>query len=100
MGSLGLLAGFAPFAAMPENPVGEGVFEADVVADFFRLQPFMTQDFLPLGLEFAVQRGVPYQVCTARSVDPIAGHRALVSRMSGQSNVTPGGFLATSIWQK
>lgn len=83
MGALGLLSGFAPFSTVFEDPVGEGVFEADIVADFFRLQPFMPQDFLPLGLEFAVQRGVPYQVCTARGVDPITGHRASVGRMFG-----------------
>jgi hypothetical protein len=53
-----LLAGFAPFAAMLDDPIGQGLFEPDVAAGFFGLDPFVAEDFLALSLKFAVKRRI------------------------------------------
>jgi hypothetical protein len=57
-GRLVLLARFAPFAAMFDNPVGQSLLEPDVPARFFRFNPFVPQDFFALGLELAVERRI------------------------------------------
>jgi hypothetical protein len=53
-----LLARFAPFAAMLDDPIGQSLLEPNVPACFFRLDPFVTKDFFALGLELAIERGV------------------------------------------
>jgi len=53
-----LLARFAPFAAMLDDPVGQSLFEPDVLAGFFGLDPFVAKDFFAFGLELTIERGV------------------------------------------
>ena len=42
---------------MLDNPIRQRAFKADVVAGFFRLKPFVPENFFPFGLELAVKRG-------------------------------------------
>jgi len=56
------LAAFAPFGAVPYNPISQGPFEADIVACLLGLDPFVFQDLLTLGLEFAIKAGVAKKV--------------------------------------
>jgi hypothetical protein len=58
LGWLLLLARFAPFTAMLDNPIGESLLEPDVPPGFFGFDPFMAKDFLALDLEFAVERRI------------------------------------------
>jgi len=57
-------SGRPPAFAMLANPVEQGPFEADVIAQPLRLQPFVPQNLLPLGQEFLVE---------ARLFDEVAG---------------------------
>jgi hypothetical protein len=57
-----LLARFAPLTAMFDNPIGQSLLEPDVPARFFRLDPFVTEDFFALGLEFAVERRILQEI--------------------------------------
>ena len=59
---------FAPFGSVSDNPVGQGAFKSDVVPGFFRLNPFVPQNFFPLSLELAIQRGVFDQVIAVGTV--------------------------------
>ena len=43
---------------MLDNPIGQSLLEPDVLARFFRLDPFVAKDFFALGLEFAVERRI------------------------------------------
>ena len=43
---------------MFDDPIRQRLLEADVVPDFFRLNPLVPEDFLALGLKLAVKRGV------------------------------------------
>ena len=52
------LPGFAPLGSMFHDPVGQGLFKADVAASFFRLQPFMPEDFVELRLKLFVEGGI------------------------------------------
>src|SRR4051812_13201220 len=51
-----------PLGAMFHYPIGERLLETNIVAGFFRFDPFMLQDLLPLCLEFAVERRVLQQI--------------------------------------
>ena len=67
MSVIGAAAGFAPLGAVFDDPVSQSPFEADVVAGFFGLDPFMSEDLFALGLKFAVQgrvldRSLPLEV--------------------------------------
>src|ERR1041384_838687 len=53
-----LLAAFAPFRAMLDDPVCEGVFETDVSASFFGFDPFMLEDLFAFGLKLSIERRV------------------------------------------
>ena len=56
------LAAFAPFGAMPNNPVGQGALKSDVVASLLGLDPFMLEDLLAFGLELAIKAGIAKKV--------------------------------------
>jgi hypothetical protein len=56
------LTGFAPGGTVFDDPISQGAFKSDVVAGFFRFNPFMFQDFIALGLKFAVKRRVFQQI--------------------------------------
>ena len=45
-----------PLGAMFNDPVGQSAFEADVMARLFRLNPFVLEDLIALGLKFAIKR--------------------------------------------
>ena len=66
---------FPPLGTMPYNPIGQSTFKADVRTGFLRLDPFMFQNFLTLGLELAIQRGVLEQIRSGRgTVFSVCGH--------------------------
>jgi len=50
-------SGCAPLGAVMQNPVDQGLFETDVPARLFRLEPFMPQDFLAFSRQLAKKRG-------------------------------------------
>ena len=43
---------------MLANPIEQGAFETDVVAQSFRLEPLVLQDFFPFGQELLVEAGL------------------------------------------
>ena len=47
---------FAPARTVPDDPVRERLLKADITTGLLRFNPFVPQDFLPLGLEFTVKR--------------------------------------------
>src|SRR5439155_15865892 len=49
---------FPPIGAMLHNPIEQCLFEADVLADFFALDPLMFQDFRALCEEFLVKNRI------------------------------------------
>ena len=58
----GVLTVFAPARAVLDDPIRQRLLEADVTAGLFRLDPFVPEDFLALGLKLAVERGVLQQI--------------------------------------
>ena len=44
---------------MLDDPVEQGLFETNVVARFFALNPFVPQDFFALGKELLVEQRFP-----------------------------------------
>ena len=42
---------------MFDDPVEEGFFKADIVTRLLALNPFVPEDFLPLGEEFFIEQG-------------------------------------------
>jgi hypothetical protein len=53
-----LAARGAPAVAVLADPVEQGAFETDVVAEPLGLEPLVLQDLLPLGQEFLVEAGL------------------------------------------
>ena len=43
---------------MFDYPIRQRALKPNVMAGFFRLNPFMPEDFLALGLKFPVERGI------------------------------------------
>src|SRR5438132_981964 len=74
------LPGFAPLGTMFDNPIRQRPFKPDVVAGLLRLDPFVLQNLLALGLELAVKAGVFHQV-VGRSVWSLA-HSLMVELLS------------------
>jgi hypothetical protein len=68
------LAGFPPLGPVMDDPVGQGPFEADIVAGLLGLDPFMPQNFFPLGLELAIERRVLQQIVHAWGGLCLGGH--------------------------
>ena len=61
----GLVIFLLPAGAVVEGPVNQGSFEADIVAGFFALKPFMTMDLVALCQEFLIQRAICQQrICS------------------------------------
>ena len=56
------LAIFAPGRAVFDYPIRQRLLKANIPSGFFRFNPFMSEDFLALGLEFAIERGVFQQI--------------------------------------
>ena len=50
---------------MFHDPISQRLFEADVPPRFFRLYPFVTENFIKLRLELFVEGGVLYQIIPA-----------------------------------
>ena len=63
-----LLAPSAPFGTVFDDPVGEGVLKPNVVSGFFRLEPFVFQDFLPLGEKLSVEGGIFQEVFASGTI--------------------------------
>jgi len=59
---------FAPLGAVSGNPIDQGTFKPDVVPGFFGFKPLVPQNFLPLGLELAIQVRVPDQVTAVGAI--------------------------------
>ena len=55
---LGLLRlpGFAPLGTILDNPVRQRPLKPDIVAGLLRLDPFVLQNLLALGLKLAIER--------------------------------------------
>ena len=49
------------------NPVEQGAFETDIVAEPFRLDPFVPEDFLPFRQEFLIETRLLHEF-TGRTV--------------------------------
>jgi hypothetical protein len=54
-----VLPAFAPFTAMLDDPIGECALKPDIVARFFRFDPFVPQNLFAFRLEFTIQRRLP-----------------------------------------
>jgi hypothetical protein len=50
-----MLTAAAPLRAVMQDPVSQGPFEANIMTGLFRLDPFVPQNFFPLGLELTVE---------------------------------------------
>ena len=69
VGLSGAFQGFVifllPASAVVEGPVNQGSFEADIVAGFFALEPFMAMDLIALCQEFLIKRRICQQrICS------------------------------------
>ena len=62
----GGVAGFAPAGAVPDDPIRQCALEADVMPGLFRLDPFVPENFLALGLKLAVERRILQQIVRRR----------------------------------
>ena len=49
------LPGSPPLGTMFDNPIRQRPFKPDIVAGLLRLDPFVFEDFLALGLKFPIQ---------------------------------------------
>ncbi len=45
-----------------QNPIEQRFFKAHIASGFFALDPFMAEDFLPLGEELFVEEGFFYEI--------------------------------------
>ena len=54
----GILPGLSPGRTMFDYPIRQRALKTNVMAGFFRLNPFVPKDFLALGLKFPIQRGI------------------------------------------
>jgi len=54
----GSLTRFAPCRAMPDNPIRQRLLKTDVASGFFRLNPFVPENFFAFSLKLAIKRGV------------------------------------------
>src|SRR5437763_1804481 len=79
------LPGSPPLGTMFDNPIRQRPFKPDVVAGLLRLDPFVLQNLLTLGLELAVKAGVFHQV-VGRSVWSFA----VFPRLRGCRRLTQG----------
>lgn len=61
-GGMVAAAGGAPAVAVFANPVEQGAFEADIVAEAFGLDPLVAQDLLTLGEKFLIKAGLLHEV--------------------------------------
>ena len=52
--------------AMPDDPIGQGALETDVMPGLFGFDPLVAQNFLALCLKLAVKRGVLQQIARRR----------------------------------
>jgi len=50
------LPGFTPTGAVPDDPIREGVLKTNIMTGLFGFNPLVPEDFLALGLKFAVKR--------------------------------------------
>src|SRR6266566_906020 len=51
-----------PLGAVFDNPICQRPFKSDVVTNLLGLDPFVLENFLPLGLKLAIEIGVFHQV--------------------------------------
>jgi len=51
-----LLAGPAPPEPMPNNPIGQRMFKADIVTGLLGFEPFMAENFLSFRLKLPIKR--------------------------------------------
>jgi hypothetical protein len=45
----------APTGPVLDDPIEQGLFKANVVSHFFAFDPFMTENFRPLGQKFLIE---------------------------------------------
>ena len=73
---IGWLTASAPLGAMFDDPVGQRPFEADIMAGFLGLDPFVFEDLFALRLKFAIKRRVSHQIPAIRTILIVARHNA------------------------
>ena len=59
---------FTPSGAVIDDPVGQGPFEADVMAGLFRLNPLVFKDLVPLCLELFIKGRVAEKIVSAGAI--------------------------------
>jgi hypothetical protein len=74
-----LLAGPTPPKPMPHNPVGQCVFETDIVTGLLGFQPFMAENFLTFRLKLSIKRRAFHQLGSTRKPGFIARHKRLIT---------------------
>ena len=65
-----------PALTVLANPIEQRTFEADVITQPLGLEPFVLQDFFPLGEKFLIETGLFHK---------LTGRRRLLSRMSHEA---------------
>ena len=59
---------------MLDNPIRQCPFESDIMSGLFRLNPFVLKNFLALGLELAIKRGILQQIVRHRRLFDFVRH--------------------------
>jgi hypothetical protein len=72
------MAAAAPFAAMFNDPIGQGSFKANIVSSFLRLDPFVFHNLLLFRFKLAVKRGFGYQVMAIGTLGNGLGHNRVM----------------------
>src|SRR6266550_3827822 len=80
-GRLVRLAFLAPLGAVFDNPIGQRAFKADVVANFFGLNPLVLENLLPLGLKLAIETGILHKI-VCRSIGSFAHNQVEISEFT------------------
>ena len=80
------VAAAPPFGAVFDDPVGQGALEADVAAGLLGLDPLVPEYLLALGLELAIEVGIPNQV-VAGNIFVFVRHTAITFHRHDEDRV-------------
>ena len=75
------MASFAPFRPVLDDPISQGLFEANVPPRLFGFQPLMAEYFIQFGLELLVKRRILHKIIPAGA---IYGHIGLKCSIRSQ----------------
>ena len=68
---------------MLDDPIRQSPFEPDVMSGLFRLNPLVHKNFLALGLELAIKRGILQQIVRWRCAFHSVRHRKCDAELGG-----------------